>query len=297
MSLSLIITTYNRAPVLERLLRSLELQTDPNFEVVVAIDGSTDNTEEVLSRLKLSYPISWVNTNCSGYGLAVARNMGILQAKKELVVIIDDDCFPVPGFVASYKASARRKTITGGFRTPSDPSDDKQAWKMEQLRRLPVGESISFPAMRTQWPTAVATECNICMYRDDLIQMGLFSERLKIYGFIGQEFFARAEHFGFQYQFDPNAEIVHHRQSDGDNSLTFTRKRKEVRIAMALRTSLMNPQQYAVQVQWAHCMVAFFPKPCVLPPLPTSMWIAFPFRFMRNRAGDVKRYLRRRLRG
>lgn len=295
MSLSLVITTYNRVAVLEQLLRSLELQTDLDFEVVVAIDGSTDNTEDVLSKLKLCYPLSWVNTHCSGYGLAVARNLGILQATRELVVIIDDDCFPVPNFVESYKSSARPKTITGGFRTPSDSSDLKQVWKMEQLGRLPIRQAISFSEMRSKWPTAVATECNICMYRNDLINMGLFSERLKIYGFIGQEFFARAEYFGFRYQFDPSAEIVHHRQSDGDNSLSLSRKRKEVRIATALRTSLMNPHQYAIQSQWAKNMADVFPKPCALPTLPISMWVAFPFRFMRNRAGDVKRFLRNRI--
>ncbi len=46
MSLSVIIATYNRSKVLKKNLECLLKQTDLDFEVVVAIDGSTDDTKE-----------------------------------------------------------------------------------------------------------------------------------------------------------------------------------------------------------------------------------------------------------
>ncbi len=38
--ISVIVTTYNREDALEAVLRSLARQTDPDFEVIVADDGS-----------------------------------------------------------------------------------------------------------------------------------------------------------------------------------------------------------------------------------------------------------------
>ena len=296
MTLTIVITTFNRGAVLKRLLESLGDQSDPDFQVVVAIDGSTDATEEMLQATRTPFPLGWVNTNCKEYGLAVARNLGVLAADTDLVAIIDDDCFPGADYVAAYKRSARRRTITGGPRTPELASDTKQVAKMLELDRLPKREAIAFDRLHREWPKAVATECNICMYRDDLIGLGMFSERLKIYGFIGQEFFARAKHFGFKYQYDPDARIVHRRQRVGDNDLSKWKRTWQIAVAKALRPSLMNPGEYGLQVQWAHCMSQSYPAACKLPPFPKSAWIAFPYRFVRNRAGDVRRQVRNVLR-
>jgi GT2 family glycosyltransferase len=296
LTLTIVITTFNREAVLKQLLESLGRQSDPDFQVVVAIDGSMDGTEHMLESLNPPYALKWVNTRCAKYGLAVARNQGILAADTDVVAIIDDDCFPSVDYVAEHKRSAKRQTITGGPRTPALDCDARQREKMRVLGSLPSCEPLSFARLRREWPSAVATECNICMYRDDLIAMGLFSERLKIYGFIGQEFFARADHLGFRYQYNPAAEIVHHRQTIGDNELSKWRRKWQTVVATALRPSLMNPRQYEAQIRWAECMYENYPAPCELPPFPKSSWLAFPYRFMRNRAGDVRRRLRTALR-
>jgi hypothetical protein len=131
------------------------------------------------------------------------------------------------------------------------------------------------------------------MHRDDLVSMGLFSERLKIYGFIGQEFMARARHYGFRYQYNPAAGIIHDRQPVGDNQLTRWRRKWQIAVARALRPSLMNARQYALQVAWARRMSENFPRPCARPAIPHSAWLAFPYRFARQRAGDLRKALRR----
>jgi hypothetical protein len=247
----------------------------------------------MLEALNPPFKLKSVNTHCRGYGLAVARNKGILAAETELVAIIDDDCFPVDEFVAAHKRSARRHTITGGPRTPAAAGDVAQAEKMRELARLPKCEPVEFERMDREWPRAVATECNICLFKDDLVEMGLFSERLKIYGFIGQEFFARARHFGYCYQFNPDAGIIHDRQRVGDNDLSRWRRRSQIIVAKALNPSLMNDRQYGLQVEWAGRQASAFPEPCAPPGLPPTAWLAFPYRFLRNRAGDLKRLVRR----
>lgn len=296
MLLTIVIPTFNRANVLRDLLVSLSGQTDLHFEVVVAIDGATDHTESILSEIKTPYELRWVNTHERGYGLAVARNLGILEAKGEAIVLIDDDCFPVPGFVAAHKASVRKHTITGGLRTPGDTSDTRQVSKMQELSRLPACEALSFETLRRDWPNAVTTECNICMLRSDIIELGLFSERLKLYGFIGQEFFARAINADYRYQYNPEAEVVHRRQVDGDNNLGRWRKKREIMIAKALRPAFLTPKQYAIQAEWARCMGRAYPERCRLPSFPKRAWVFFPYRFVRNRGGDILRWVRKTMR-
>ena len=209
MFLSAVITTYNRAEVLEKNLLEFAKQTDPDFEVVVAIDGSSDNTAEKLVQLKreLPFELRWVDTKeHSKYCLAKARNRGIIESRGDVVVILDDDSFPVPEFVEEHKKSAAWKTLTGGYRNSHDPNDslhDKMRYLLEN--KISVNK---------------ATENNCAMYRKDWIGCGMFCEYIEGYGGVGQEFRLRLAYQGYDYEFNPKAMIYHHREFEGDNGLT-----------------------------------------------------------------------------
>lgn len=293
MDLTLVITSYNRSRFLQRLLLDLESQTDPAFQVVVAIDGSTDDTVEVLSQLNPTYDLKWIDTHCPGYGLAVARNRGILAADGHAVVILDDDSVPCTEFVAAHKRSVKRLTISGGPRNPADPLDDRMAWKMRQLALVPPNTPMSIGQLRRDWPNAYLIENNICLFREDLIDLGLFSERLKMYGFIGQEFFARAEHLGYGYQYNPEAAVIHHSEMEGDNGFLRSRKQRQVAFSAALRPSFHTPRQFELQRAWARHQASSYPDACAPPPPPYQAVLSFPYRFLRNAAAGTKRRLAR----
>ena len=227
MSLSIIITTYNRSDVLKQNLDQFQLQTDMDFEIVAAIDGSTDDTKEMLTNYKASFPIKWIDTlEHDKYCLAKARNMGIVEATRPLVVILDDDSFPVPGFVAAHKAAAAQRVLTGGYRNSHDPKDSLHP-KMKRTL-LKYGIRKSHPI------TERIVENNACMYRKDWLGCGMFSERFEGYGGCGQEFIARLAYQGFKYQFNPEAMIYHHREFEGDNGLT-----REMKDQQAIEMSKM----------------------------------------------------------
>jgi glycosyltransferase involved in cell wall biosynthesis len=292
-SLSIVITTYNRSLVLTDLLHSLKEQTDPDFQVVVAIDGSTDDTEAKLATIELPFELKWVNTHCRGYGLAVARNLGILASDRPAVAILDDDSFPDPEYVAAHKSSVTPGVITGGPRNPADASNERMEWKMHELAKLPALTPMSIPELRRDWPNAYLIENNICMLREDFIAMGMFSERLKMYGYIGQEFFGRAEYLGLRYQYNPVAAIAHHGEIAGDNGFGVKRKMHETRLANLIRPSLMTRSHFDAQVSWARARASG--EAYKLPPFRFRAGIAIPWRLACHVAKDTKRLLRRAL--
>ncbi|MFO0850340.1 MAG: glycosyltransferase [Gemmataceae bacterium] len=100
MRFSVIINTYNRAGCLRDLLRALEYQTDPEFEVLVVNGPSTDRTADVLAE----YAGRVRPYSCPLTNLSVSRNIGIAHAAGEVVAFIDDDGIPEPRWVAELKA-------------------------------------------------------------------------------------------------------------------------------------------------------------------------------------------------
>lgn len=262
MTFSIVVTTYNRRDVLKNLLIRLEQQTDLDFEVIVAMDGCTDETTSMLERHQCPYPLRWVDTKYVGYGLALARNAGILTASEGVVAIIDDDSVPVPEFVAAHRSAVAPRCITGGPRNPFDPSrDSRLADKMTALGNLPPVTPMSIPHIRKAYPNAWLVENNVSMMRSDWIELGLFTEQLRIYGVIGQEFFARAEYLGWRYQYAPSAGVVHREDIEGDNGLSRARKTSDIRRAAFLRPGLMTPRQYEAQCAWAHARASNSPPP------------------------------------
>jgi len=213
MSLSVVISTYNRSEVLRMNLDCFKQQTDMDFEIVVAIDGSTDDTKEMVDAYEAPFALKWIDTGeTDKYCLAKARNMGIVETTRPIVVILDDDSFPVEGFVAAHKSSVVSKVLTGGYRNSHDSKDSLHP----KMKRTLLKYGIKKPHPITER----LVENNACMLRKDWIGCGMFSERFEGYGGCGQEFISRLLYQGFKYQFNPDAMMYHHREFEGDNGLT-----------------------------------------------------------------------------
>jgi teichuronic acid biosynthesis glycosyltransferase TuaG len=96
-SVSVIIPTYNRAHLLRRAVESALNQRPCPREIIVADDGSDDDTERVVKQLSLQ--VRYVRIAHSGLP-AVARNAGLAIAKERFVAFLDSDDLWLPGKLA-----------------------------------------------------------------------------------------------------------------------------------------------------------------------------------------------------
>ena len=118
MKISVIVATYNRVDALKLVLQSLETQEDSHFEVVIADDGSREDTKEFItsyaSKSKLAIEHVWHEDQ--GFRLALIRNLASARATGEYLIFLDGDCIVQPDFVARHRELAQKGFLITGSR-------------------------------------------------------------------------------------------------------------------------------------------------------------------------------------
>ncbi|MGH2760722.1 MAG: glycosyltransferase family 2 protein, partial [Actinomycetota bacterium] len=99
-SVSVVVSTYQRARALPGLIEALERQTHPIDEVVIVDNGSTDGTAETLVEIADTSSLNVrVVTLAANEGSSGGRNAGWRAAKGDVIGFTDDDCLPEPDWV------------------------------------------------------------------------------------------------------------------------------------------------------------------------------------------------------
>jgi len=100
---SVVVPTYNRLDMLQRVLDALETQIDaPEFEVIVINDGSSDDTEPVIAARRSPLAARFLFRTQPNGGPGNARNHGVSLASGRFVIFIGDDTVPEPRFLAEH---------------------------------------------------------------------------------------------------------------------------------------------------------------------------------------------------
>ena len=97
-SVSVIVCTYNRIQWLTKCLRSLESQAPQPDEIIVVDGPSDDGTRDMLELLDTKGELKLIRQESLG-GISSARNLGLREAKSEIVCFIDDDAVAQPGWL------------------------------------------------------------------------------------------------------------------------------------------------------------------------------------------------------
>ena len=111
--ISVVIGTFNQAPVLERVLEGYNDQTCPLelFEVIVVDSGSTDGTATLFSQFDALFQFHGIIQE--NQGKSGARNRGVAESNSDIIIITDADMIPGPDFIATHiKAHQSASTAT-----------------------------------------------------------------------------------------------------------------------------------------------------------------------------------------
>jgi glycosyltransferase involved in cell wall biosynthesis len=116
--ISIIVTTYNRADALDAVLRSLSLQIDRDFEVVIADDGSGPDTAKLIQdwKARLGAPLKHVWHEHRDFRAGEIRNRGILVSAGRYCIFLDGDCIARPDFLVRHRALAEPGWFVTGNR-------------------------------------------------------------------------------------------------------------------------------------------------------------------------------------
>ncbi len=188
--ISVIVTTWNREDALDAVLRSLALQSDRNFEVIVADDGSGEGTRRLIEewQSKIGRPLKHVWQPHEGFRAAEIRNRAILASSGAYCIFLDGDCVARPNFVATHRRLAEPGWFVTGNRilmseqltaTILQRRLDPETWGHREwmrqrahgginrtvpLMRLPLG-----PLRKLRWRAwRGARSCNLGIWRADL---------------------------------------------------------------------------------------------------------------------------------
>lgn len=124
---SVVVTTYNRSDALIAVLAGLSWQTDMNFEVIVADDGSRDEHRQAIldspeaRQLAQRKGFTHVWHPDTGFTAGKARNRGVAAASGDYLVFLDGDCVPEQDFVAQHRHLAQPACFVNGSRILLSP--------------------------------------------------------------------------------------------------------------------------------------------------------------------------------
>lgn len=118
MKTSLLISTYNWPQALELVLLSAQAQTENPDEILIADDGSTEETKALIENFRKTFPFEikhfWHEDK--GFRKAIILNKAIAEACGNYIIQVDGDCIMHPHFIRDHKALAQQNTYLYGSR-------------------------------------------------------------------------------------------------------------------------------------------------------------------------------------
>ncbi len=218
--ISVIVTTYNRPDSLRACLDSVAAQSDREFELVIADDGSGESTRESVLRYSaenpLAPPVTHVYQEHRGFRAGGIRNKAVARSRGDYIVFIDGDCVVFPDFIARHRKLAEPGCFVPGNRILLSREYTEEVLGnavclyrkslMSFLGLFLTGKIngcaglIRFPLgclrlfRKTQWQKAKT--CNLGLWKKDFRAVNGFDESFEGWGFEDSDLVIRMIHSG-----------------------------------------------------------------------------------------------------
>lgn len=116
--IGVVITTYNSPLWLSKVLTGYENQSQPDFRVIIADDGSTNETRDLIDRFRERgiLKIDHVWHEDDGFRKCQILNKAIRETDCDYLIFTDGDCIPEPDFIATHQRLAEPGVfLSGGY--------------------------------------------------------------------------------------------------------------------------------------------------------------------------------------
>lgn len=259
MKISVIVATYNRIDALDFVLQSLETQTDSEFEVLIADDGSTADTKNFVDAfiLKSKLQMKHVWHEDLGFRLALIRNLASAESSGQYFIFLDGDCIVQPDFVSQHRKLAKKGCFTTGSRVLLSEELTKNIlswprWDFNQFTNQLLSYRLS-GGINKYWPLKIKLGagawrnykkfvwrrikgCNLACWKEDVLAIGGFDETMTGWGHEDADFVFRLQNRGLIRQSGSwSTEVLHlyHRMNDQSNAAENARRVREKILAKA----------------------------------------------------------------
>ncbi len=171
-------STKERAEYIKRILLALESQSYDSIEAVIAWDGTKTRAEEaqLMNEVSAKFPVKHVFTRQSGYNLAMARNMAVVEADGKYLMFCDSRMLPASNAVEVFIQKLKE-------------APDEKSWLFGEKggNKVNFVENFSF------------------IEREKFIKAGMCLERITGYGAMSQELRMRFASQGFSFGYVKDA--------------------------------------------------------------------------------------------
>jgi GT2 family glycosyltransferase len=206
--LTIVIPTYSREQVLVETLSHL-LNLDITAEEIIVIDQTAEHetgTIEALSRMAEKNQIRWIRL--PNPSIPHAMNVGLLEARHDIVLFLDDDIMPEKNLVAAHQRAYQEKDVNIVAGQVLQQGEEILSPELDN-------GSFRFCSGRRQWVTELMGG-NFSAKRETVLRLGGFDENFVQVAYrFEAEFSDRAMAAGEKILFEPAAGILHLKAARG----------------------------------------------------------------------------------
>ena len=257
--ISVILATYNWPQALNLCLHSLSTQTDFDFEIIIADDGSTGATKELIDKHILTMPVSMKHLwqKDEGFRKTQILNQAIHAASGSYIVFLDGDCIVQPDFVMRHRQLAQEGHLVTGSRVLLNEELTKEllSWQSWDFHRF-VSKLFTYRlngGINKYWPLKIKLSdgvwrnykkfvwrrikgCNMACWKTDALAINGFDESMTGWGHEDADFVFRLQNNGvIRKSGSWCTEVLHlyHRINDQSNAAENARRVREKILAKA----------------------------------------------------------------
>lgn len=224
MKTALLVSTYNWPDALHVVLKSLKNQTVSPHEVLIADDGSREETKNLIHRYQkeLTFELKHIWQEDKGFRKSAILNKAVAATDADYIIQIDGDCIMHPHFIEDHLAAAKREVYLFGSRVNILPNAVSAVLKEEKTEFSFFSSDIKnktrnfrIPLLRDKYKeqdkfSSKTRGCNLSYWRKNFIEVNGYDETMEGWGREDSEFVLRLLNKGIKGKRLRYGGIVYH---------------------------------------------------------------------------------------